>query len=201
MLDNTSRTMTSTDSTPTRKALRSLVGSCAVVVACALLAACGSSSHSSSPTSSAGALASTRPNAATLVRARVAAASCMRAQGVNIPDPGVGAGSLLAILRDLAAYPSVKIQAAEKACASQIGQAFPNATSLSPAQRAQRVQEAVAFSDCMRSHGIDFPDPRTAAANPSAYYQALGSLDVNSPAFKAAGQICRPIALKAGGTG
>ncbi|MGO9971437.1 MAG: hypothetical protein ACLP01_01130 [Solirubrobacteraceae bacterium] len=200
--------MTSADSTstrtplrPPRAPLRSLVGSCAVVVACAVLAACGSSSHSPSSTSSAAALATTRPNAATLVRARVAAASCMRAQGINIPDPGVGAGSLLAILRDLAAYPSVKIQTAEKACASQIRQAFPNATSLSPAQRAQRVQEGIAFSDCMRSHGIDFPDPRTAANNPSAYYQALGSLDVNSPAFKAAGQICRPVALRAGGTG
>jgi hypothetical protein len=120
----------------------------------------------------------------------------MRAQGINIPDPGIGRGSVLSILRILGSYPTVKVQAAETACAAQIRQAFPNATSLTPAQRALRLRQADAFSACMRAHGIDFPDPSTAASDPAGYYEALGSLDINSPVFKAAGKTCTSVMLK-----
>ncbi len=122
----------------------------------------------------------------------------MRAQGIDIPDPGIGQGSVLAVLRILGSYPSVKIQAAEKACATQIGRAFPNATSLTPGQRAVRQREGLAFAACMRSHGIAFPDPSSAASDPAAYYQALGSFDINSPAFKSAMKTCTAVALNAG---
>ncbi len=104
--------------------------------------------------------------AATLQRARVAAASCVRAQGIDIPDPGIGRGSVLALLRILGSYPSVKVQAAEKACATQIRRAFPNATGLTPGQRAVRQREGLAFSACMRSHGIAFPDQAAMRATP-----------------------------------
>ena len=103
------------------------------------------------------------------------------------------------MLRILAGYPRVKIQVAETACATEIRQAFPNATNLTPAQRAQRLQEAVAFAACMRSHAINFPDPSTAASDPSDYYQALESLDTNSPAFTAAARACTALTLKQAG--
>jgi len=171
------------------------------VLACVALAACGSSRHSSSSaTTTAAAGGTASPNSATLVKARVAAAACMRAQGIDIPDPGATRGSILAVLRILAGYPQAKVQAAETACAAQIRQAFPNATSLSPTQRAQRLREAVAFAQCMRSHGVNFPDPSTAASDPAGFYQALASLDTNSPAFKAAGKTCTALTLTTTGS-
>ena len=123
----------------------------------------------------------------------------MRQQGIDIPDPTPGNGGLLRVLRVLGSYPSSKVQSAERACSVQIHQAFPNATSLTPAERAKRRQQAQVFSSCMRSRAIAYPDPSTFSTDPSAYYRALGSIDVNSPAFKSAGIACRAVVLK--GTG
>jgi len=95
----------------------------------------------------------------------------------------------------LANVPQVKVQAAAKACAAQIKLAFPNLGAVTPAQRQLRVQEADAFAACMRQHGINFPDPSSAAANPSAYLQQIQA-DSNSPAFKAATPTCKTVMLK-----
>lgn len=121
----------------------------------------------------------------------------MRAQGIDIPDPTPGTGSIRAIYRIIGTYPNTKVQAALQACAASIRQAFPNLTNVTPAQQAQRRQALVVFSQCMRAHGINFPDPSTAASNPAAYYGAIGSLPTSTAAYKAAGVICRAEALKA----
>jgi len=105
---------------------------------------------------------------------------------------------LLNAVRVLAGYPQAKVQAAEAACASELKQAFPNLANVTPAQQAQRRREAIVFARCMRAHGIPFPDPTTAPANPSAYLKALTSIDTSSPAYKAAAPRCRGEALKAG---
>ena len=124
----------------------------------------------------------------------------MRAQGIDIPDPTATRGTALRILRVLAGYPAVKVNAAEHACTAEIRQAFPNATSLTPAQRTQRLHEAEVLAQCMRAHGVpNFPDPAAYAGNPAGYYQALTSLDTSSPAFKAAASTCKAQALKAAG--
>jgi len=168
---------------------------------CLALAACGSSGSSTSSTpSSASATAggSGSTNAAKLVGARVAAAKCMRGQGINIPDPGPTRASVLRMLSVLASFPAVKVKAAEQACMGEIRQAFPNATSLTPAERTQRIEEAQAFASCMRSHGIDVPDP---TASPIGFYRALSSLAASSPAAKAQAVTCRAVALKDVGGG
>jgi hypothetical protein len=131
--------------------------------------------------------------------ARVRASVCMRAQGIDIPDLRPGGGRLLNALRILASYPQAKVQAAEKACASEIKQAFPNLANVTPAQQALRRRQAIAFAQCMRAHGIAFPDPITALADPAAYLRAVTSIDTSSPAYKAAAPSCRAEALKAGG--
>ncbi len=91
------------------------------------------------------------------------------------------------------------MQAAIKACNSQIRQAFPNATGLSPEQQAKARRAGLVFSQCMRAAGLNFPDPSTAGSNPAGYYGALGALPVGSPAFKTATANCRAQALKAVG--
>ena len=167
-----------------------------LLVALALaLAGCGSSGSSTTTA----AATQSGPSAAKLQKARVEAAVCMRAQGIDVPDPSTAPGSLLRIARILASYPTSKVQAAEQACASQIRQAFPNLTNLTPAQRAQRVQEARAYAACMRSHGINFPDPSSAAGNTSAYLAQISGLNTSAPSFKSASTTCRAEVLKSAG--
>jgi hypothetical protein len=125
----------------------------------------------------------------------------MRGQGIDVPDPSAAKGAARSLLLILARHPTSKVQGAEQACAPQIRAAFPNATSLSPAERAKRLQEADAFSACMRSHGIPFPDPATLASDPLSFYRALAALNTNSPAVKSAGTTCKAQALKDTGGG
>jgi hypothetical protein len=173
---------------------------CLTVALCVSLAACGSSgSKSPSTTTAATSGAPGTANAARLLGARVTAAKCMRAQGIDIPDPTAQPGTVLRMISVLTRYPAVKVQSAEQACAAQIRKAFPNATSLTPGQRAQRARESQVFATCIRSHGItSYPDPSAYAGNAPGYLQALSAV-VKSPAFKAAAPSCRAQALKDAG--
>jgi hypothetical protein len=168
-----------------------------VLCVCAVLAACGSSS---SPTKTAttlgGGAGETGPTAA-VQAARVKAAGCMRAQGIDIPDPGATRAGILSLVRKLATYPQAKVTAAEQACAADIRQAFPNVASLTPAQERSRLQEVRVFASCMRAHGVSFPDP--SSTSPSGFLAALQSVPTTSPAFKAAVTPCRAQALKVAG--
>jgi hypothetical protein len=172
---------------------------CAAAALSIAVAACGSSGAHSTSNAAAAPVATTPRNLDAIEQARVKAASCMRSQGINIPDIGVGGGQILQVLRIIATYPQTKVQAAMQACAPEIRQAFPNATSLSPAQRSQRRQEAIVFAQCMRAHGINFPEPTAEASNLAAYLDAVSALDLNSPAFKSAAVTCRGQALRAAG--
>ena len=57
-------------------------------------------------------------------------------------------------------------------------------------------QEADAFASCMRSHGIDAPDP---SASPTGFYRTLSSIASSSPAAKSIAATCKTQALKDAG--
>lgn len=154
------------------------------------VSACGSSSSASS-SAVAGTAVSTSSSRYT---ARLAYAKCMRAHGVNVPDPspnggpaggggGAGGGGFRA-LRD-----SPNFQTASKACASLRAKAFAFAN-VSPAQRAQLQQELVKFATCMRSHNIDIPDPSTTGGGGPGIFRQIPSSERNSPAFQTALKAC-----------
>jgi len=85
----------------------------------------------------------------------------------------------------------------------RLAQAFPQ-LNLSPAQRAQVQQQLVKFAQCMRSHGIDIPDPTTNGTGGFGFRRSFGSVDRNSPAFQAANKACaslRPRFGRGGGGG
>ena len=64
------------------------------------------------------------------------------------------------------------------------------ASSSSPNPGAQ----ALAYSKCMRSHGIaDYPDPKINGNGVSMGVGASGDLNPSNPAFKAASQACRSL--------
>jgi hypothetical protein len=160
------------------------------VLALALgLSACGSSSSanggSTSGSSSSGAQ----------FQARLDLAKCMRQHGINVPDPSAGGGpagggGFFRVLRN---YPQAQVQAAQQACSQYTRKAFGQ-DNVSPAQREQRRQQLVKFATCMRSHGINIPDPVAGQGGGFGIRQALGSVDVNSPAFKSAMTACRSVA-------
>ena len=131
------------------------VASLAVIVALAVgLSACGSSSSSSSSTAAASA------SSATAQQARLNLAKCFRAHGLNVPDPSSNGGAAAggSLFRTLRNYSQAQVTAARKACQQYFAQAFPRAN-VSPQQRAQLQQQLVKFAQCMRSHGVNVPDP------------------------------------------
>jgi len=114
---------------------------------------------------------------------------CMRAKGVpNFPDPN-GQG----VIQGSGIDPnSSAFQTAQKACAKYMGKgAAPT-----PAQQAQAQAQALAFSKCMRSHGVtNFPDPQFGSGGAirislHAGPGSSGGLDPSSPIFGKAQKTC-----------
>ena len=159
----------------TRRSRRMPAVGLVLIVALAVgLSGCGSSSSSSSSTAAASA------SSATAQQARLNLAKCFRAHGINVPDPSSnggpagGGGSLFRTLRN---YSQAQVTAARKACQQYFAQAFPRAN-ISPQQRAQLQQQLVKFAQCMRSHGVNVPDPtfnNNGTAGPVAGAVALAS--------------------------
>ena len=109
------------------------------------------------------------------------------------PDGGAGGAERPGRRRPLPARRAAAITAAlagvaclAAACSSSNG---PAGTS-SPGPGAQ----ALAYSKCMRSHGIpDFPDPKVNGNSVSMGVGTRGDLNPNAPAFKAASRACRSL--------
>ena len=149
------------------------------------LAACGSSSSTTS----------TAASASTQFQARLNLAKCFRAHGINVPDPTSGggvAGGGGGLFRSLQNYPQAQITAARQACQQYFAQAFPR-LNLSPAQQAQFRAQLVKFAQCMRSHGINMPDPTANGGGGFGFRQAFRSIDRNSPAFQTAAKACQSL--------
>jgi hypothetical protein len=163
---------------------------CALVVGMAI-AACGSGGAATGSTSSPTAASPTGGSNARF-EARLNLAKCMRTHGINVPDPsasGTLGDAAVAVLHN---YPKGRIQSALSACRQYVAAAFP-ALNLTPAQRAARTAALVRFAQCMRSHGVNIPDPTTSGGGPLgggfAFREAFRA-QVQSPTFQAANQAC-----------
>jgi hypothetical protein len=111
--------------------------------------------------------------------------ACMRKHGVtNFPDPN-GQG-VITIHSGMGIDPgSPTFGSARTACEKLL----PNGGQPTPAQIAQRQQQMLAFSACMRAHGLkDFPDPSGGGLR--LHVHAGGDLDPNNPTFQKAQQAC-----------
>lgn len=123
---------------------------------------------------------------------------CMRAHGVhNFPDPGAQGG--LTIDSSSGIDPNSQVfRAAQQACAKLL----PNGGQPTPQQLAKIKRAALAFSACMRAHGLkDFPDPDFSGGGVRI---SLGGgkgsdLNRNDPTFQRAQAACGPILGQAKG--
>lgn len=115
---------------------------------------------------------------------------CMRAHGVsNFPDPN-GQGQVQIGASSGIDPRSSTFQSARQACQKLIG-----GGTATPAQQAKARRLALAFSACMRGHGLpDFPDPTFSSDSNNTGVRLTGGpnsdLNPNSPAFQAAQQDC-----------
>jgi len=117
-------------------------------------------------------------------------AACMRAHGVpNFPDPNSQG--------EIDISPSAGLDPGSAAFRSAQGHCsalLPNGGRPSPQQEARMRAGALAFSACMRKHGVaNFPDPTflDGGAQIRITGGSGGNLDPRSPVFQAAQRACR----------
>jgi hypothetical protein len=113
-------------------------------------------------------------------------AACMRKHGVaNFPDPN-GQG-VITIHSGMGIDPgSPAFQSARSAC----DKLLPNGGQPTPAQQAERQKQMLAFSKCMRDHGLkDFPDPTSEGIR--IRVSPGSDLDPQNPQFQAAQKACQ----------
>jgi len=115
-------------------------------------------------------------------------ASCMRSHGVpNFPEPN--SQGAIEITPSSGVDPgSSAFQSAQQHCRSLL----PNGGRPSPQEQARMRAAALAFSACMRKHGVtSFPDPTFSGGGARIKITGgAGTLDPQSPVFKSALQAC-----------
>jgi hypothetical protein len=119
--------------------------------------------------------------------AALAYARCMRAHGIDVPDPDANGGV------QLNAHPGdeAKIKKAQDACGDILQRSAPK---LSKEQQSALQDGLLAFAKCMRKHGIDMPDPQFGEGGIVTQKGGPGSgPDPNDPKFKEAQEACEPI--------
>jgi hypothetical protein len=108
----------------------------------------------------------------------------MRSHGVpNFPDPKNGGG--LSLVGTGVNRNSPAFKSASQACQSLM----PGLAGVGPSGQKSDMSRAqgLALAKCMRAHGVpNFPDPDASGAIPP------NSVNLNSPAIKAAFQACHP---------
>jgi hypothetical protein len=162
----------------------------------------GSSTSSSADPSSGGSSSPESESSASAQQKIIAFSHCMRTHGVpEFPEPSEG--RLLVRSSDHNGHvtgvnpQSAQFQAASKACAklSPKGGKPP-----SPAEQAKMQEQALKFSQCMRTHGVpSFPDPEFSKTGVGVGIRIGGKkggpsrIDPNSPQFQAAQKTCQSI--------
>jgi hypothetical protein len=147
-------------------------------VAATSLVACGGEKPASS--------GSTGPS--DVKKAMLGYAKCMRDHGVDMPDP-VFEGNRVR-QRGPEKVNEAKMRTADKACASIRDSIKP--PEMSDAKKAEFKQAALKNAQCMRDHGIDFPDPTFDENGGARITMKRGSaFNPDSAKFKAAEKACR----------
>jgi hypothetical protein len=124
-------------------------------------------------------------------------AQCMRDHGVNMPDPTFSDGGARVTMREDKGADPQKQQDAQKACQKYQDKVKPK--SMSADEQKKQKEAALKNAQCMRDHGIDFPDPQF--GEDGRMTQRIGgpnsNVDPNSQKFQDAAKACQ----KEGGGG
>ena len=83
-------------------------------------------------------------------------AGCMRDEGIDFPDPQFGLGGAFGGPPAGSDFLSSDFLDAMEACQSLLQSLQPD---VDPEQQAEENEQLIAFAECMRGEGLDFPDP------------------------------------------
>ena len=90
-------------------------------------------------------------------------ARCMREHGIDLPDPqvaegpgGQGGGVMIQIDGE---FDDEKMQEAQEACQPIMESAIGSFEEPDPEEVERMQEQMIEFAQCMREHGVDFPDP------------------------------------------
>jgi len=149
----------------------------AIIAIAVMIVGCGSSSKSGSAT-----VSSNTGTPGNRLAQAVRFSDCMRSHGVsNFPDPGQPKDVLTK-----SEVNSPKFQAAQNTC---VRLAPPPQPESAATQRARRTA-ALAFAQCVRSHGFpSFPDP-TPTGQLTPEMAAAAGINLHQPAVLRAGYAC-----------
>lgn len=118
-------------------------------------------------------------------------ARCMRAHGVDVPDPSPNGGGIQLSIGPKEKKNKKKIDEAQKACQDILESARPQ---LSEEQQSLLEDAALALAKCMREHGIDMPDPQFGKGGIVTQKQrARNGFRPDDPKFQEAQKACAPI--------
>lgn len=125
--------------------------------------------------------------------ALLAFTECMREQGVDLPDPQTGEGErgLRIVHPESSGVGREELDKAREACAEHLEGTFQEH---SAEERAEFQDRAVEFAQCMRSNGIDMPDPDfsdTDGPRGGGFRQRIEGFDPDDTDFQAADEECR----------
>jgi hypothetical protein len=90
--------------------------------------------------------------------AQLAFAECMREHGIDMPDPGQAEGGMM-IQRDASDGDQEEFEAAMADC-ERFLDAVRSEIADDPELQAEMQEQMLEFTECMRDHGIDMPDPQ-----------------------------------------
>jgi hypothetical protein len=118
-------------------------------------------------------------------------AKCMREHGVNVSTPAGGSGPIRITGSGSASNPHA-LEAAQNACKAY--QPKGRRQNLSPAEKAAAEDAGLKFAQCMRSHGVNVPNPTTSSSG--GFGIQIHSVNPNGPAFQAAQKACQGLLPK-----
>lgn len=164
-----------------------------------VLAACGdegtaevASINSTTTTSTTVASAAADDNQAE--GAMLAFTACLRAEGVDVPDPTVDADGNPRFTQppDLSEVTPDELNAAVEACREELEQVTIGfiGTDLTGIE-----DSLLEYAQCMRTNGFDLPDPKLDLnfGGPDGFQGPFGAIDFNDPDFIAADAECASI--------
>jgi hypothetical protein len=123
-------------------------------------------------------------------------AKCMREHGVNVSTPAGGPGAIRITGTGTPSNPN-SLEAAMNACKRY--QPSAGKENISPAERAALQDASLKFAQCMRSHGVNVPNPTTSSGRLGFSIRAQagpGGVNPSSPSFQAAQKACQGLLPK-----
>ncbi|MFD0736095.1 hypothetical protein [Planotetraspora mira] len=112
-------------------------------------------------------------------------AQCMRDHGVDMPDPETDGKGGMRIRVNAGKGGEAKVEKAMEACRS-LNPMGEKGREISPEQQ----EQALAFTKCMRDHGVDMPDPDFSGGGVKITGRGPG-FSPDDPKFQEASEACR----------